>query len=139
MVRGDGKPGHARTRNPTVNSRARPTLSPFSPFGLPLLNPSISISSAAAGEARREEMALYLLFESASAYALFHAYGIDEIGQSVDAVRASVLDLQRFGKTVKLAGFSPFSSAVDALNQCNAISEGIMLSRLRPLETSACN
>ncbi|CAL5085272.1 unnamed protein product [Urochloa decumbens] len=68
-------------------------------------------------------MALYLLFESASGYALFHAYGIDEIGQSVDAVRASVLDLQRFGKAVKLAGFSPYSSAVDALNQCNAISE----------------
>ncbi|XP_062190395.1 nucleolar protein 56-like [Phragmites australis] len=76
-------------------------------------------------------MALYLLFESASGYALFHAYGIDEIGQSVDAVRASVLDLQRFGKAVKLAGFSPFSSAVDALNQCNAISEGIMTDELR--------
>ncbi|XP_066398244.1 nucleolar protein 56-like [Miscanthus floridulus] len=76
-------------------------------------------------------MALYLLFESASGYALFHAYGIDEIGQSVDAVRASVLDLQRFGKAVKLTGFSPFSSAVDALNQCNAISEGIMTDELR--------
>ncbi|KAJ1292280.1 hypothetical protein BS78_02G380000 [Paspalum vaginatum] len=76
-------------------------------------------------------MALYLLFESASGYALFHAYGIDEIGQSVDAVRASVLDLQRFGKAVKLAGFSPFSSAVDALNQCNAVSEGIMTDELR--------
>ncbi|CAN6176532.1 unnamed protein product [Urochloa humidicola] len=76
-------------------------------------------------------MALYLLFESASGYALFHAYGIDEIGQSVDAVRASVLDLQRFGKAVKLAGFSPFSSAADALDQCNAISEGIMTDELR--------
>jgi nucleolar protein 56 len=57
--------------------------------------------------------------------ALFHAYGIDEIGQSLDAVRSSVVDLQRFGKAAKLVGFSPFSSAVDALNQCNAISEGI--------------
>jgi len=87
---------------------------------VPLLNPSPS----AADEACGEEMALYLLFEAASGYALFYAYGIDEIGQSVDAVRASVLDLQRFGKAVKLAGFAPFSSAVDALNQCNAISEG---------------
>ncbi|KAF0907391.1 hypothetical protein E2562_015883 [Oryza meyeriana var. granulata] len=76
-------------------------------------------------------MALYLLFESASGYAVFHAYGVDEIGQSVDAVRASVLELQRFSKAVKLAGFSPFSSAVDALNQCNAISEGIMTDELR--------
>ncbi|KAL6902139.1 hypothetical protein ACP4OV_005015 [Aristida adscensionis] len=76
-------------------------------------------------------MALYLLFESASGYGLFHAYGIDEIGQSVDAVRASVLDLDRFGKAVKLIAFTPFSSAVDALNQCNAISEGIMTDELR--------
>ncbi|KAG8044499.1 hypothetical protein GUJ93_ZPchr0941g14200 [Zizania palustris] len=76
-------------------------------------------------------MALYLLFESASGYGLFHAYGIDEIGQSVDAVRSSVLDLDRFGKAVKLAAFTPFSSAVDALNQCNAISEGIMTDELR--------
>ncbi|KAI5008607.1 hypothetical protein ZWY2020_009655 [Hordeum vulgare] len=76
-------------------------------------------------------MALYLLFESASGYALFHAYGIDEIGQSVDAVRSTVLDLKRFSKAVKLAGFTPFLSAVDALNQCNAISEGIMTDELR--------
>uniref|UniRef100_A0A0E0D0L3 Nucleolar protein 56 n=1 Tax=Oryza meridionalis TaxID=40149 RepID=A0A0E0D0L3_9ORYZ len=76
-------------------------------------------------------MALYLLFESASGYGLFHAYGIDEIGQSMDAVRASVVDLDRFGKAVKLAAFTPFSSAVDALNQCNAISEGIMTDELR--------
>ncbi|TVU47024.1 hypothetical protein EJB05_06600 [Eragrostis curvula] len=76
-------------------------------------------------------MALYLLFESASGYGLFHAYGIDEIGQSVEAVRSSVLDLDRFGKAVKLAAFTPFSSAIDALNQCNAISEGIMTDELR--------
>ncbi|CAM0907232.1 unnamed protein product [Alopecurus aequalis] len=76
-------------------------------------------------------MALYLLFESASGYALFHAYGIDEIGQSVDAVRSSVLDLKRFSKAVKLTGFTPFASAMDALNQCNAISEGIMTDELR--------
>ena len=76
-------------------------------------------------------MALYLLFESASGYALFHAYGIDEIGQSVDAVRSSVLDLNRFSKAVKLAGFTPFSSALDAHTQNNAISEGI--SSIAPL------
>ncbi|CAN6300900.1 unnamed protein product [Urochloa humidicola] len=76
-------------------------------------------------------MALYLLFESASGYGLFHAYGIDEIGQSVEAVRNSVLDLDRFGKAVKLTAFTPYSSAMDALNQCNAISEGIMTDELR--------
>ncbi|KAI0527539.1 hypothetical protein KFK09_003143 [Dendrobium nobile] len=76
-------------------------------------------------------MALYLLFESASGYSLFLAHGIDEIGQSIDAVRESVLDLNRFGKVVRLVAFSPFSSALDALNQCNAISEGIMTDELR--------
>ena len=67
-------------------------------------------------------MALYLLHQSASGYALFRAYGIDEM--ALYAVRSSVLDLKQFSKAVKLAGFTPFSSAVDALNQCNAISEG---------------
>ncbi|XP_074574237.1 nucleolar protein 56-like [Curcuma longa] len=76
-------------------------------------------------------MALYLLFESASGYSLFHAYGLDEIGQNTEAVRNSILDLTRFGKVVKLTSFHPFSSALDALNQCNAISEGIMTEELR--------
>ncbi|KAJ8471987.1 hypothetical protein OPV22_026330 [Ensete ventricosum] len=76
-------------------------------------------------------MALYLLFESASGYSLFHAYGLDEIGQNTEAVRNSVLDLTRFGKVVKLVAFHPFSSALDALNQCNAVSEGLMTDELR--------
>ncbi|ONK67511.1 uncharacterized protein A4U43_C05F800 [Asparagus officinalis] len=75
-------------------------------------------------------MALYLLYESASGYSLFHAYGLDEIGQNTEAVKNSVLDLTRFGKTVKLEAFQPFSSALDALNQCNAVSEGIMTEEL---------
>lgn len=69
-------------------------------------------------------MTLYVLYESASGYGLFSADGIDEIGQNTEAVRSSVADLNRFGKVVKLAAFSPFESALDALNQCNAISEG---------------
>lgn len=68
-------------------------------------------------------MALYLLYESASGFSLFHAHGIDEIGQNTDAVRESILDLNRFGKVVKLTAFQPFSSASDALKQCNSISE----------------
>ncbi|XP_077253917.1 nucleolar protein 56-like [Tasmannia lanceolata] len=76
-------------------------------------------------------MALYLLFESASGFSLFLAHGIDEIGQNTEAVRNSVLDLTRFGKVVKLAAFQPFSSALDALNQCNAVSEGLLTDELR--------
>ncbi|KAM7472983.1 hypothetical protein LguiA_011166 [Lonicera macranthoides] len=76
-------------------------------------------------------MALYLLFEAASGYALFHAHGLDEIGQNTVAVRNSVADLNRFGKVVKLHSFNPYESALDALNQCNAISEGQMTDELR--------
>ncbi|XP_047946607.1 nucleolar protein 56-like [Salvia hispanica] len=76
-------------------------------------------------------MTLYLLYESASGYALFSADGIDEIGQNTEAVRTSVVDLNRFGKVVKLAAFTPYDSALDALNQCNAISEGQMTDELR--------
>ncbi|KAK4414141.1 Nucleolar protein 56 [Sesamum alatum] len=76
-------------------------------------------------------MALYVLYESASGYGLFLAHGIDEIGQNTEAVRSSVDDLNRFGKVVKLAAFSPYESALDALNQCNAVSEGQMTDELR--------
>ncbi|OAY68613.1 nucleolar protein 56-like [Ananas comosus] len=76
-------------------------------------------------------MALYLLYESAPGYSLFEAHGLDEIGQNTEAVRNSVLDFTRFSKVVKFVGFHPFDSALDALNQCNAISEGIMTDELR--------
>lgn len=73
-------------------------------------------------------MALYVLYESASGYALFHAHGLDEIGQNTEAVRNSVSDLNRFGKVVQLTAFLPFESALDALKQCNAVSEGSLSS-----------
>ncbi|KAL7222035.1 hypothetical protein ACSBR1_023870 [Camellia fascicularis] len=76
-------------------------------------------------------MVLYLLYESASGYALFLAHGIDEIGQNTQAVRNSVTNLNRFGKVVKLVAFTPFESVLDTLNQCNAISEGHMTDELR--------
>lgn len=76
-------------------------------------------------------MALYLLFEFASGYGLFEAHGLDEIGQSIEAVQNSVIDLNRFGKVVKFVAIQPFSSASDALQQCNAVSEGLLTDELR--------
>ncbi|KAE8672292.1 Nucleolar protein 56 [Hibiscus syriacus] len=76
-------------------------------------------------------MALYLLYESSSGYALFQAQGLDEIGQNTEAVRNSVADLNRFGKVVQLTAFQPFESAIDGLNQCNSVSEGLMTDELR--------
>ncbi|KAL9372812.1 hypothetical protein Peur_035056 [Populus x canadensis] len=76
-------------------------------------------------------MALFLLYETSSGYSLFLANGLDEIGQNTEAVRNSVSDLNRFGKVVQLTAFHPFESALDALNQCNSVSEGIMTDELR--------
>lgn len=76
-------------------------------------------------------MKTYLLYESSSGYGLFYAEGLDEIGQNTEAVRNSVTDLNRFGKVVKLTAFQPYESALDALNQINAVSEGIMTDELR--------
>lgn len=69
-------------------------------------------------------MATYLLYESSSGFGLFEAHGLDEIGQNTEAVRSSVSDLSRFGRVVQLTAFHPFESALDALNQVNAVSEG---------------
>jgi nucleolar protein 56 len=66
---------------------------------------------------------LFLLYESASGYGLFEVTSMDEIGQSVDTVQQAVLDVGRFGKAVKLAAFKPFSSAANALENINAVSE----------------
>ncbi|GLT46931.1 hypothetical protein SLA2020_206570 [Shorea laevis] len=76
-------------------------------------------------------MALYLLYESTSGYALFQAYGLNEIRQNTKAVQNSVSDLNCFGKVVQLTAFHPFKSALDALNQCNSMSEGLMTNKLR--------
>jgi hypothetical protein len=68
--------------------------------------------------------ALYALFESASGYGLFEVTELDEVNRNVEAVQESILDLQRFGKIVKLTAFRPFTSASNALEQINAVSEG---------------
>jgi nucleolar protein 56 len=75
--------------------------------------------------------ALYLLHETAAGYALFDVHGVDELGQGTEAVQASMTDLARFGKVVKLLSFKPFANAADALVQVNAISEGSVTDELR--------
>ena len=65
----------------------------------------------------------FLLHEAASGYALFQVENFDEIGGSVDAVQQAVTDVARFGKYMKLIAFKPFTSAANALEQINAVSE----------------
>ncbi|CAL5375934.1 unnamed protein product [Camellia sinensis] len=74
-------------------------------------------------------MALYLLYELLGMLCFWHMVLMKSV--RTQAVRNSVTDLNRFGKVVKLVAFTPFESALDALNQCNAISEGHMTDELR--------
>ncbi|CAH8360573.1 unnamed protein product [Eruca vesicaria subsp. sativa] len=76
-------------------------------------------------------MAMYVLYESSSGYALFDVHGLEEIGQNTESVQSSVSDFSRFGQIVKLTAFHPWQTALDAQNQVNAISEGFMSDELR--------
>uniref|UniRef100_A0A182QGE3 Nucleolar protein 56 n=1 Tax=Anopheles farauti TaxID=69004 RepID=A0A182QGE3_9DIPT len=71
-------------------------------------------------------MALYVLYEHAAGFGLFSVKEFEEIGMILPQVEASILDLSRFNSIVKLVGFHPFKTAVAALNNVNAISEGLL-------------
>ena len=65
------------------------------------------------------------LFEHASGYGLFRVKEFEEIGSALAEVEASVMDVSAFQGVVSLASFSPFKTAADALNNINAVSEGV--------------
>lgn len=67
---------------------------------------------------------LFVLFEHAAGYALFKVNEFEETGMLLPQVEASVTDLSRFNSVVKLVGFSPFKTAMSALENVNSISEG---------------
>ena len=50
-------------------------------------------------------MQLYILFESASGYALFLKEEFDEAGGQLGKIQKAVNDLERFSKMVKLAQY----------------------------------
>ncbi|XP_060530051.1 nucleolar protein 56 isoform X2 [Cylas formicarius] len=69
---------------------------------------------------------LYVLFEHAAGYGVFKVQEFEEIGMVLPQVEASINDLSRFNSIVKLVSFSPFKTAVAALENINAISEGVV-------------
>jgi len=73
----------------------------------------------------------YLLYESASGYALFEVIENEEIGSLLDEVQASVGDLAKFGRLVKLKAFQPFTTAENALENINQVSEGLVSDDLK--------
>eukprot|EP01088_Endostelium_zonatum_P005734 TRINITY_DN175_c1_g1_i1.p1 TRINITY_DN175_c1_g1~~TRINITY_DN175_c1_g1_i1.p1 ORF type:complete len:505 (+),score=121.91 TRINITY_DN175_c1_g1_i1:84-1598(+) len=71
-------------------------------------------------------MVLYILYETASGYALFQRTETDEIGQELKAVQQSTQDFGRFASIVKLTSFIPFPTSESALENINSISEGVL-------------
>jgi nucleolar protein 56 len=80
---------------------------------------------------------LYVLYESSLGYGIFEVEEFEEIGSEESTVQAAVNDLAKFGKICKLKAFVPFRSAQDALENINAVSEGIVHDLLKSfLETN---
>ncbi|RMX67908.1 hypothetical protein DD238_000360 [Peronospora effusa] len=73
----------------------------------------------------------FVLFESASGYAIFEVVENEEIGSLVAEVQAAVADVSSFGRIVKLKAFQPFTSAENALENINNISEGLLSDDLK--------
>lgn len=69
---------------------------------------------------------LFVLYEHASGYCLFKVKEFEEVEMFLPQVEESVCDITKFKSIVNLAGFSPFKTAIAALENVNAISEGIL-------------
>ena len=75
----------------------------------------------------------HVLYECASGFALFeYKGGLDiAVGGSSLESSADLSSFEKFGKCVSLVSFAPFTSAVDALEQINAVSESNLTDSLR--------
>ncbi|XP_063781572.1 nucleolar protein 56-like [Pseudophryne corroboree] len=76
---------------------------------------------------------LHVLFEHAAGYALFAVREVEEVGMLLPQVEESLLNIGKFSSIVKLAAFLPFKSAQSALENVNAISEGVLHEDLKLL------
>ncbi|XP_027487462.1 nucleolar protein 56-like [Corapipo altera] len=83
------------------------------------------------------QVLLHVLFEHAAGYALFAVREVEEIGLQLPQVEDSVLTIGKFHNMVKLVAFSPFRSAQSALENMNAVSEGVLHEDLRLLLDTA--
>ncbi|XP_078080974.1 nucleolar protein 56 isoform X2 [Mustelus asterias] len=76
---------------------------------------------------------LHVFFEHAAGYALLAVKEVEEIGLLLPQVEESILTIGKFNNIVKLVAFSPFKSAQSALDNMNAISEGVVHEDMRLL------
>ena len=66
--------------------------------------------------------------------AMYSIHGRWRVAHDADMLRrllSRCSDLTRFGKTVKLTAFKPFTSAANALEQINAVSESQLTDDLK--------
>jgi len=75
--------------------------------------------------------AFYVLYESASGYALFNILEQEEIAAALEQVQQGLMDLSRFQRVCKMIAFHPFDTAENALENINAISENEMTDDLK--------
>ena len=83
------------------------------------------------GEGRGGMATLFVLFESASGFALLEQTESDEIGQYLEEMQSAMCDLSRLSKVLKLKAFVPFKSAEEALAAANDSSEGLLNDTLK--------
>jgi nucleolar protein 56 len=75
----------------------------------------------------------HVLYEGASGYAVFTVNIQEEIAAKSKQLQDAITDLSTFSKMVVLASFLPFTSAAQALENANDVSEGILNPHLKSL------
>jgi len=73
----------------------------------------------------------YALYEHAAGYGLFKVKEFEEVSTFLPVVEEAVADISKFAQVVNLVGFYPFKTAQDALNNINAVSEGMVTDDLK--------
>lgn len=68
----------------------------------------------------------FVLYEHAAGYSLFKVKEFEEVATFLPQVEEAVADVSKFSQVVSLIGFFPFKHAADALNNMNAVSEGVV-------------
>lgn len=64
------------------------------------------------------------MYECCSGFGLFEQVKTEEVSITEQSVQDSIQDLQKFSQIIKLTSFLPFTSAENALESINRISEG---------------
>jgi len=73
----------------------------------------------------------FALFEHAAGYGLFKVKEFEEVATFLPQVEEAIANASQFQSVVSLVGFFPFKTAGDALNNINAVSEGVITDDLK--------